>query len=132
VQSNVEPPPPPLYNVDPSLAPGQVKQVEWAKPGMTVNVTRTITQNGETRTETLTSKYQPWRAIYLVGSEADIPASARAGAATSDESVSIEAESSSATPAENPTDTPAENPTETAPAATPDATPATDGSGAGQ
>jgi hypothetical protein len=119
-----------LYNVDPSLAPGQVKQVEWAKPGMTVNVTRTITQNGETRTETLTSKYQPWRAIYLVGSEADIPASARA--ATSDESVSIEAESSSATPAENPTDTPAENPTETAPAATPDATPATDGSGAGQ
>ena len=50
---------------------------------MTVEVTRTIVDGGGTRTETLTSKYQPWRAIYLVGSESDIPASARS--ATTDD-----------------------------------------------
>lgn len=114
VQTNVVPPPPPLYTVDPSLAPGQIKQVEWAKPGMTVAVTRTITQNGQTRTETLTSQYQPWRAIYLVGSEADIPASARANSAPAGESVSIEADTSSTAPAQ--------------PAATPDTPPATEDS----
>lgn len=103
VQSDIKPPPPPLYNVDPSLAPGQVKQVEWAKQGMTVTVKRTITENGETRTDTLVSQYQPWRAIYLVGSESDIPASARA-AQEAAESVDIEAESTSATPATGTSD----------------------------
>jgi len=78
--SDVLPPPPALYTVDESLAPGQSKQVDWEQKGMTVEVTRTIIDGGGTRTETLMSKYQPWRAIYLVGSEADIPASARSAA----------------------------------------------------
>jgi hypothetical protein len=43
-----------------------------------VQVTRTIVENGQTRTETLTSKYQPWRAIYNVGSESQIPSSTQA------------------------------------------------------
>jgi vancomycin resistance protein YoaR len=60
-------PGPPVYTVDESLAPGQMKQVEWQKDGMTVTVTRTIIENGTTRTDTLRSKYQPWRAVYLVG-----------------------------------------------------------------
>lgn len=89
LKRDVQPPPPALYTVDESLAPGQTKQVDWQQQGMTVEVTRTIIQGGETRTETLVSKYQPWRAIYLVGSEADIPASARAAAA---ESVSVESD----------------------------------------
>ena len=80
---DVLPPPPALYTVDESLAPGQSKQVDWEQKGMTVEVTRTIVDGGGTRTETLTSKYQPWRAIYLVGSESDIPASARS--ATTDD-----------------------------------------------
>ncbi len=33
VQSDVKPAPAPLYTVDTSLAPGQVKQVDWAKAG---------------------------------------------------------------------------------------------------
>lgn len=57
----------PIYTVDDSLATGQTKQVEWQKDGMTVTVTRTIVENGTTRTDTLRSKYQPWRAVYLVG-----------------------------------------------------------------
>jgi hypothetical protein len=77
VIKDVVPPPPALYTVDESVAPGQRKQVDWEAEGMTVEVTRTLIENGETRTEMLVSKYQPWRAVYLVGSEADIPASAR-------------------------------------------------------
>jgi vancomycin resistance protein YoaR len=66
VITNREPPPPPAYQVDESLAPGQQNQVEWPKEGMTATVERTIIENGETRTETLVSNYQPWRAVYLV------------------------------------------------------------------
>jgi hypothetical protein len=43
---------------------------------MTVEVTRTIVEDGTTRTDTLKSVYQPWQSVYLVGSEADIPAGA--------------------------------------------------------
>ncbi len=73
VQSNVQDAPPPLYVTDDTLADGQIKQVEWEKPGMTVTVERTVVTNGEQRTDTLTSKYQPWRAIYLAGPGVDIP-----------------------------------------------------------
>ena len=67
-------PPAPLYERDESLAPGSQKQVDWAKKGMTVMVERTIVQDGTTRTDTLSSKYEPWRAVYLVGPGVEIPA----------------------------------------------------------
>lgn len=76
VISEVKQPEPPLYSVDTSLAAGQIKQVDWQKQGMTVEVTRTIVEDGTTRTDTLRSKYQPWQSVYLVGSPADIPAGA--------------------------------------------------------
>ncbi|MEM7535049.1 MAG: VanW family protein [Chloroflexota bacterium] len=63
----------PIYSVDESLTPGQVKQVEWPKKGLTVSIERTIVEDGQTRTDSLVSQYQPWRAMYLVGSEADLP-----------------------------------------------------------
>jgi vancomycin resistance protein YoaR len=92
VQKDIQPPPPPLYTVDESVAPGQRKQVDWEQRGMTVEVTRTIIQGGETRTETLVSKYDPWQAVYLVNSEAEIPASALTAA--TEGSVSIQSDSS--------------------------------------
>jgi vancomycin resistance protein YoaR len=67
-------PEPPQYVVDESLALGEKEQVDWEKEGMTVAVTRTIVENGTTRTDTLTSNYQPWRAVYLVGPGTEIPA----------------------------------------------------------
>jgi hypothetical protein len=97
--SDVVDAPPPLYTVDPSLAPGQRKQVDWEKPGLTATVTRTIVEGGATRTETLVSKYQPWRAVYLVGSEEDIPAPARATPAAE----ATEPAEASATPEATPT-----------------------------
>ena len=42
---------------------------------MTVAVERTIIEDATTRTDTIVSQYQPWRAVYLVGSAADVPAS---------------------------------------------------------
>ncbi|MCB0045417.1 MAG: VanW family protein [Caldilineaceae bacterium] len=67
-------PPEPAYQVDESLARDERRQVEWAKAGMTVNVERTVIQDGESRTDTLTSVYQPWRAVYLVGPGTPVPA----------------------------------------------------------
>lgn len=65
--TNVTAPEKPVYTVDETLATGQTKQVEWQKDGMDVTVTRTIVEGGTTRTDTLRSQYQPWRAVYLVG-----------------------------------------------------------------
>ncbi len=76
VISDVKEPPPPAYQEDPSLQPGQKKQVETAKKGMRVVVTRRITEDGQTREEELVSVYQPWRAVYLVGPGTEIPATA--------------------------------------------------------
>jgi len=74
VQSDVKEPEPPEYRIDESLAEGQRKQVEWQQKGMTVTVTRTIVENGTTRTDTVVSHYQPWRAVYLVAPGTEIPA----------------------------------------------------------
>jgi vancomycin resistance protein YoaR len=73
VQSDISQPPAPEYRVDEALAPGQIRQVEWEKPGMQVAVTRTIVEDGVTRTDTITSHYQPWRAVYLVGPGTEVP-----------------------------------------------------------
>lgn len=72
--SDVKAAPAPLYVVDDSLAPGQKEQVDWEKEGMNVEVERTITQDGATRTDTLKSNYQPWQAVYQVGPGTDVPA----------------------------------------------------------
>lgn len=67
IVSEVVAPEPPIYRVDEELALGEQEQVEWEKEGKTVEVSRTIIENGVSRTDTITSKYQPWQAVYLVG-----------------------------------------------------------------
>jgi vancomycin resistance protein YoaR len=76
VQTDIRQPGLPEYRVDESLAPGEIRQVEWEKPGMTVVVTRTIVENDVSRIDTTTSQYQPWRAVYLVGPGTEIPQTA--------------------------------------------------------
>lgn len=66
------PPPPAVYQRDASLAPGEVRQVEWASRGMDVAWRRVI-RDGEgnvLQDETLKSSYTPWAAYYLVGPDA--------------------------------------------------------------
>jgi vancomycin resistance protein YoaR len=63
------PPPPPVYQKDASLAPGQVRQVEWASKGMDVAWRRVIrdSEGNVLEDATLESSYTPWAAYYLVG-----------------------------------------------------------------
>lgn len=72
--SNVRKPEKPIYQEDPSLAKGVIKQVDWAKDGMDVVVKRTIRYgDGRVKEEEFVSKYQPWRAVFLYGPGTSLP-----------------------------------------------------------
>jgi len=64
------PPPEPLYQDDPSLPKGVVKQIDFSAWGANVILTRTVKRDGEVLYEDVfRSNFQPWRAIYLVGTK---------------------------------------------------------------
>lgn len=70
VISNIRPAPPDLYQDDPTLPKGQVKQTDFAANGADVYFTRTVTKNGKTIiSDNFVSDYQPWQAIYLRGTK---------------------------------------------------------------
>ncbi|AAF09601.1 VanW family protein [Deinococcus radiodurans] len=55
---------------DASLPAGQRKQVDWAAPGATIEVTRRFTRGGKTfKQDTLRSVYRPWPNIFRVGTK---------------------------------------------------------------
>jgi len=65
---DVTPPPPDVYIEDPTLAPGQVKQIDWKAAGAKAKFTYTVVRNGETlHQKTFLTTYKPWAAIYLRG-----------------------------------------------------------------
>ncbi|MBI4034956.1 MAG: VanW family protein [Candidatus Chisholmbacteria bacterium] len=62
------PPPPDLYQDDPSVPAGQVKQVDWSAWGAKVKFDYVVTRGGETIfSKTFYQVYQPWQAIFLRG-----------------------------------------------------------------
>ncbi|KKS79394.1 MAG: hypothetical protein UV54_C0035G0005 [Candidatus Beckwithbacteria bacterium GW2011_GWA2_43_10] len=62
------PPPESLYQDDPTLASGQVKQVDWAAWGAKAAFDWQVVKNGEVlHQKTFYSNYTPWRAVYLRG-----------------------------------------------------------------
>jgi len=62
------PPPEPAYVEDPSLPKGTKKQIDWAAWGAKVTVKRKVTRGVEVlQDDTFFSNYQPWQAVYLVG-----------------------------------------------------------------
>jgi vancomycin resistance protein YoaR len=66
--ANEVPPPPDVEEIDPSLQPGERRQVEWAKTGMDVTITRVFERGGQVvATERFFTRYQPWGNKYLVG-----------------------------------------------------------------
>ena len=76
VREDVQDPPPPVYREDPTLPKGTIRQVEWAKPGMTVRVTRTVRQGDRIiEQREFVSHYEPWRAVYLYGPGTEVPKS---------------------------------------------------------
>lgn len=67
ILENHVPPPPPVYEEDSSLSPGDEKQIEWAKDGIDVTVTRTVSEsNTIIHRDEFFSRYQPWAAVYKI------------------------------------------------------------------
>lgn len=65
------PPPPDLYQDDPTLKMGVIKQVDWKAWGAKVKFDYTVARNGETIfKKTYFSNYQPWQNVYLRGTAA--------------------------------------------------------------
>lgn len=69
---DVVPPPEPLYEDDPSLPSGQVKQIDYAAWGSKANFTYKVTSaDGKILEDrNFYSAYRPWRAIFLRGTGA--------------------------------------------------------------
>lgn len=58
----------PLYLDDPTKPRGTVQQTDWARPGMKVEVYRTVKEGGNViRHDTFFSFFEPWPNIYLRG-----------------------------------------------------------------
>lgn len=67
-QWGARPAPAPVYQDDPTLKPGQVKQVEYAAPGLNTSFEYVVTYlSGEKKEQTFKTTYVPWRAVYLRG-----------------------------------------------------------------
>jgi vancomycin resistance protein YoaR len=68
--SDQVPPPPDLYQDDPTLPAGHLKQIDWSAWGAKVSFTWQVTRNGEIlQNKTFVSVYRPWQAIYLRGTK---------------------------------------------------------------
>lgn len=64
------PPLPTIYQDDPTLASGTKKQVDWSAWGARVSFDYKVTRGDEVlQDRTFYSTYQPWAAIYLVGTK---------------------------------------------------------------
>lgn len=64
----ITPAPPPLYQDDPTLPPGKVKQVDWAATGAKTSFTYKVTRGEEILQDTtFYSNFRPWQAVYLKG-----------------------------------------------------------------
>lgn len=56
------------YVEDKSLAPGQIKQIDFSASGVTSEFQRTVTKDGkQLYADVFRSTYAPWKAIYLKG-----------------------------------------------------------------
>lgn len=63
-------PPPDLYQDDPTLPKGIVKQVDWKAWGAKVNFDYKVTKSGQVLTQqSFFSNFQPWQAVYLRGTK---------------------------------------------------------------
>lgn len=62
------PAPPAVTEFNATLPVGSRTQVDWAAEGSLVTAARTVTNaSGSSKTDVLTTRYRPWRAVYQVG-----------------------------------------------------------------
>jgi hypothetical protein len=70
LSNNVATDPAPVAQTEPTLEWGRILPVEAARDGFDVSITRTVTrEDGQPRTLTLESKYEPSRSVTLVGTK---------------------------------------------------------------
>jgi vancomycin resistance protein YoaR len=70
ITSNRTPAPPDLYQDDPTLQKGVVKQIDFSAEGSTVSFSRTVTKNGKKIiSENFVSNYAPWQSVFLRGTK---------------------------------------------------------------
>ena len=63
-------PPPPLYQDDPSLPKGTIKQIDFQAFGANIYFTRQVVKNGKVIiSDKFVSNFAPWQAIYLRGTK---------------------------------------------------------------
>ena len=66
---NIVKPKKPLYQENPELAAGEIKQVDWEAEGADVRVDRTVYRHGNILFEdSFFTQYAPWRAVHEYGS----------------------------------------------------------------
>jgi vancomycin resistance protein YoaR len=67
LQNTVEPPEP-LYQENPDLARGEIRQVDWEAEGADVTVYRTVSRDGQVYfQDQFSTHYLPWRAVFEYG-----------------------------------------------------------------
>lgn len=94
-------PPPSEYIDDPSLAPGETKQIEHAHAGAKTTATYIVTKDGkEIHNQTFVSIYKSLPARYLRGPEAPVEQPAPESADSTDQPANDNAQADTATPAE--------------------------------
>jgi vancomycin resistance protein YoaR len=65
---NKQDPPTPVYQENPNLAKGEIKQVDWAVEGADVSITRYVYKDGKVFFEDVfDTHYEPWRAVCEYG-----------------------------------------------------------------
>lgn len=70
VITSQSPPPAPLYQDEPSLEKGVLKQVDFPAAGANVYFTRQVIKNGKVIiSDKFVSGYKPWQAVYLRGTK---------------------------------------------------------------
>jgi vancomycin resistance protein YoaR len=64
------PPPPDLYQDDPTLSLGTVKQIDWKAWGAKSSFDYKVTLDGQVLQEkTFYSNYRPWQSVFLRGTK---------------------------------------------------------------
>jgi len=71
---NIVQPGDPVYEENSDLAPGEIKQVDWAADGADVTVTRVVKRGGDVLSrDQIFTQYQPWQDVYQYGPGTDLP-----------------------------------------------------------
>jgi len=71
---NIVEPPDPLYEENPELAQGEIKQVDWAVDGADVSVIRRVYRDGALiHDDIFNTHYLPWQAKYQYGPGTEVP-----------------------------------------------------------